>query len=219
MFGRCSLYRLVALALPLLGLTVALPWTVLAASAVQPRAVVLKNVPQELRPKGTLLHAMAWTDRAGDNLLVFAGTTQVKPGKTADDESQTTKRLVVRHYADGRLVREFNDAVQKCWADPSLDLLQPAYAVTDLDGDGVGEATFAYKLGCRSDVSPIGLKVLMTEGGEKYVLRGETRVPITETERVGGKYKADPAFNKAPPAFLPHAVKTWKAIVNEDLGG
>jgi len=190
-----------------------------AAPPVRQKPADLRTIPGHLKPAGRVVSSFAWTDARGENLVLFALTTKTKPPRHADGEPSVTKRLVIRHYTNAALVREFKDAVVDCWADPSLEVLERASSVTDLDGDGVGEATFAYKLGCRSDVSPIGLKVLMSEAGDKYALRGETSVPVSATERMGGKYKVDSSFKTAPPGFLDHAVKQWKAVVREVMGG
>jgi len=88
-----------------------------------------------------------------------------------------------------------------------------------LDGNGIAESTFLYKLGCRSDVSPNRLKLIMHEGKAKYALRGETMVPTTDPEKkLGGQKAIDPAFRRAPKAFLDHALQQWNAFVEEKFG-
>jgi len=66
--------------------------------------------------------------------------------------------------------------------------------------------TFAYRVGCVSDVSPITLKLRVIENGEKYILRGETLLSDGE----GGKYKPDPKFKKWPKELAAHAKKRWR---------
>jgi hypothetical protein len=173
-----------------------------------------------LLPPGTWLRGLRFQDRNGENLVIFTRAESARPARGARDPERS-RHLYVRHYARAsaaaapRLLREVRDKVERCEFDPSAELLPDAIGVSDLDGDGIGELTFAYKLGCRSDVSPITLKLLLLEGGAKHILRGETRVKISPTERAGGKHTVDASFKRAPPAFLAHALRLWSKVVDE----
>ena len=161
-----------------------------------------------------MVGGLRWTDRNGENLLVFA---RAESKRQRGDEVLWSAQLHARHYAGGKLLREVKDLVERCELDLSLAFVPGSEGVTDLDGDGIGEATFAYKLGCRSDVSPLTLKLLVLEGGEKHILRGETRVDVGNGERAGGSYKVDPSSFKRAPALLAHAKKVWQAVAEEKL--
>jgi hypothetical protein len=94
--------------------------------------------------------------------------------------------------------------------------LPNSLTITDLDGNGIAESTFLYKLGCRSDVSPDRLKLIMHEGKAKYALRGETLIPTGDpNKKLGGQKAIDPAFRRAPKVFLDHALLQWDALVEE----
>jgi len=179
---------------------------------VRPLAFDVRAVPPALRPPGTLQHGLRWQDGNGENLVLFARAETRRPRASA--------RLTVRHWLSGarpRLLREVKDAVEGCEFDLTAKFLPASFAVTDLDGDGVGEVTFAYEQTCRSDVSPATLKLLVLENGDKYILRGETSVKVSDSERMGGGYTVDPSFRRAPKAFLPHAATVWAKIVREDF--
>ncbi len=91
--------------------------------------------------------------------------------------------------------------------------------ITDLDDNGIAESTFLYKLRCRSDVSPVQLKLIMHQGKEKYALRGETLVPTADPDKKpGGQKIIAPAFGLAPKVFLDHALHQWNAFVEEKFG-
>ncbi len=191
------------------------------AGAEPPRLLPLSaaSLPKALLPPGTWLRGHSFQDRNGENLVVFTRVEQRRPAQGGRDP-EVSRFLYVRHYARSattapRLLREVKDKVERCELDASLELLADAIGVSDLDGDGVAELSFAYKLGCRSDVSPITLKLLLLEGGAKHILRGETRVKVSASERVGGKHTVDPAFRRAPPAFLAHALRLWSKVVEE----
>lgn len=59
------------------------------------------------------------------------------------------------------------------------------------------------------------LKVLLLEGGKKYILRGKTSVPVSGTERTGGTYRMDPSLRRGPRVFLHHVMQTWRKVVSE----
>lgn len=186
---------------------------VAAAERVVGQPIGRDQVDKALRPKGQWLYGVVWTDSRGDNLVAFAASDKQLPAKGGADPLRS-RTLQVRHFADGKLVREVNDKVERCPFDLTLELLPAAHAVTDLDGDGQGEVTFAYRLGCRSDVSPLDLKLLLLEDGAKYILRGSTKV-FDGNRHVGGDFKAEPALASWPAAFGQHARRLWQAVVQE----
>lgn len=120
------------------------------------------------------------------------------------------------HYT---LLWKMSDFVKICALDLDAAFLPNSLTITDLDNNGVAESTFLYKLGCRSDVSPVRLKLLMHEGKKKYALRGETSVPTGDPDKkLGGQKTIDPAFRRAPKVFLDYALQQWNAFVAESFG-
>ena len=81
----------------------------------------------------------------------------------------------------------------------------------DLDADGVAEVTFQYTLQCTSDLSPATRKLILREGKDKYAIRGTNRSRHFEPRYV--TRDPDPAFARAPAAFLKHALEQWEAFV------
>lgn len=122
--------------------------------------------------------------------------------------------LFVTHTVGAKTIWKAKDFVEACEFDLTLEVVDGSIEVTDVDGDGTPEVSFLYRLGCRSDVSPLTAKLLFYEGSEKYALRGETRERVGETEYVGGSFKADPSFDKVP-ALRTFAVKKWKSLIGE----
>jgi hypothetical protein len=193
-------------------LVLCLPAPALGGEPLQLLAFDTRAVPTALRPPGTLQHGLRWRDRNGENLVIFSRVETPRPRASA--------RLTVRHWLLGarpRLLREVKDLVGGCEFDLTAKFLPASFGVTDLDGDGLGEVTFAYEQTCRSDVSPAALKLLVLENGDKYILRGETSVKVSDRERVGGGYTVDPSFRRAPKTFLPHAATVWARVVREDF--
>lgn len=161
------------------------------------------------RPGAT--RELRFTDTAGEHVVKFT-LSDVKTKKTRDGSARS-RDLLVTHTVGKKQVWQAKDFVQQCEFDLTLELVEGSIEVTDVDGNGQGEISFLYRLGCRSDVSPDGMKLLMYEGATKYALRGESKAQVSDTEFIGGEFQADPAFDKAPAVFSDFAQAKWKRLV------
>lgn len=166
---------------------------------LQPVAVAAAEVPAAQRLPGKLLEAWRWQDANGENLLVVyraaipsrnerrAQTDPAFRKKLADPKTVTSAeddgrgaQLLVRQYArkQGAYTElwRLQDGVSDCPVDLVLGPAPHSTTITDLDHNGQSETTVLYALGCRGDVSPDDLKLVMHEGAAKYALRGFTVV-------------------------------------------
>jgi hypothetical protein len=184
-----------------------------AGTEIKTAPVKAADLPSGVTVRGELQSGLKFTDKNGTNYLLFG---------RAFDKKQNSWTLYVEDWvvpakgAPKNLlpVRDFTEA--GCPLAPSARFHDAARAVTDLDGDGIAEVTFAYELACRSDVSPSTYKLLLLEGGTKYILRGETTVDPGDGV-IGGKFTADPEEAKWPAPFLAAAKRLWDAT-KKDLG-
>lgn len=182
-----------------------------AGTEVKTSAVKASDLPTGVTVRGELVRGVTFTDKNGTNYLLFG---------RAFDKKKNSFALYVEDWvvpakgAPKNLlpVRDFTEA--GCPLGPSAIFHDAATTVTDLDGDGIAEVTFAYQLACRSDVSPATYKLLVIENGTKLILRGQTTVDPGDGV-LGGAFKADPAEAKWPAAFLAHAKKTWTATTKD----
>jgi hypothetical protein len=159
-----------------------------------------------------------FSDKNGDNYVLFSSQSSTR--KVADEDEQTVA-LYVDVYAvqagKARVLRKVRDKVD-CIFDLTA-LFDPAgFHVTDIDEDGIAEVSFAYEIGCRSDVSANELKLLLLEGGTKYILRGKTRIQ-EGGEPDTGRYTVDPSFDKGPRIFLDYAKQLWQDVVDDEQIG
>ncbi|UKN03020.1 hypothetical protein K6119_05760 [Paracrocinitomix mangrovi] len=172
----------------------------------------VENVPVECEYKGQMNDAYTWTDKKGINYFIRTIGT-VKEENDADFV-YTSQNLYAYHYVQKNgnttLVREVTDFVEDCEFDLIMGHELGAISLTDIDEDQIGEISFIYRLTCTSDVSPSTQKLIMLEDGEKYPLRGTTRVMD-----FGGEFEAGEEFNKAPNGFLDHATKMWNDNLKE----
>ena len=61
-----------------------------------------------------------------------------------------------------------------------------------------------------SDVSPLGYKLMMHEGKDKFAIRGTQKVVYEGVDPYGGETNIDKSFDSAPEGFLDYAKKEWK---------
>lgn len=161
--------------------------------------------------------------KEGVTVAVFADakgehrvTVTIEPVKETD--SGKSQRLTALHEARANdkaawtKVWDAKDFENDCQFDLSLQFDPKDLVISDVDDNGAAEIALAYQLGCRSDVSPLTLKLLVYDGATKYALRGTAKTRTGEKEFMGGDFKADPAFAKAPKGLLEHAKKLWAAV-------
>ncbi len=156
----------------------------------------------KLNYDGDIVFKHIWQDQNGENIVLF---------------TKQERKLYAYHYAidsEPKLLRKVYDYEEDCEFDLFLEFIEKSFTVTDLNNDNLGEVTFAYKKGCISDVSPLDLKLLILENGNKYIIRGSTQIIMGE-ESYGGNKEIDPSFDKAPDHFLSHANTVWQNIVKQ----
>tara|TARA_B110000285_G_scaffold184112_1_gene208569 strand:- start:2757 stop:3458 length:702 start_codon:yes stop_codon:yes gene_type:complete len=162
----------------------------------RPNAKISKSA-RDVNYAGRIVRQLTWIDKNGENLALFT-----KKGF----------EIWVYHYAftngSPKLLRKVRDNEFNCEYDMSLDFMKKTIGVTDLDRDNYGELTFAYEKGCRSDVSPLDMKLLMIENGDKYIIRGSQTLDMDDYTYHGTKI-IDPAFYNGPSSFLNHASNVW----------
>lgn len=168
------------------------------------------ELPEGVERNGELITGLRWADKSGEHILVFHH----------EERAHGEELLRGDHLraADGEwsLVEDYKELAKDCdGADLTMDPIIGPWSVTDLDEDGHAEVTFAWQVGCRTDVSPVTHKVLMIEEGEKYGLRGTSTVRVGKDEWDGGSLKVGEAFEDANAEFLTHAKEVWRKTVEE----
>jgi hypothetical protein len=178
-------------------------------------STALRQIQQEVPGGMSLETAVRWTDSAGESVLVLSSGE--RPGESIDGDQSTTYALRADLFTtkDGttRRVRTVNDAIESCQFDSQTQFADGPPEVTDADGDGLGEVTFGYSLGCVSDVSPVEFKLLALEGTDKYILRGETYTRTGQAKDSAPLIRttAEPAFGSWPAGLQSEAERRWDA--------
>ncbi len=162
---------------------------------------------------GKILTGKRWQDANGMNIVFFSEVKSEKSAQEFPPDGARTVEFHIYHFKKSdkeyELVREVSDFEKDCWADNRAKLDTKNITITDIDKNNFGEITFTYRLGCSSELSPDGLKLIMLENGKKYAIRGNTLVNYGQ-ETSGGKTNIDTSFNNAPESFLAHAKEIWE---------
>lgn len=175
--------------------------------------------PADMEVQGKFHSAFGWTDQYGRNAVVISITSSTAGDATT---SMLIAEMVLWEGDAWTTQRSFKERIEKCQFDTELTPLIGDWSVTDLDKNGLGEATFAYRAGCRSDVSPVAHKVIMAthlrdgSGVAKYILRGQTGVDAGAGVE-GGKFTPGKAIKGAPASFLAHVTAVWAKTSVESM--
>jgi hypothetical protein len=156
-----------------------------------------------------LKRAKKWHDVSGENWLVLYETgAYIEKGQT---NASAKLSAVLFQKTDSGFVTKWKmiDYISDCELDIVCSFYDDHLTITDLDSNGLAEITMLYALSCKGDVSPNEKKLIMYEGTQKYAIRGE-ELMLLQKDTLGGSWKADTAFSKAPKAFLSYAVERWE---------
>ncbi len=181
-----------------------------AARTIEMRTIAVGDVPKDIVVAGKLAKAVGWSDANGDNVVVFA----IRWVETMEDhDALKNVFLTIEHavYASPldagqartkKVLATVRDSRESC-DDGAMKatFLGDALGVTDLDADGIGEITFAYRIVCEGHHTPFTQRLFVLENGDKRSLRGTSRAT----------YEADPSMRTSP-VFLGHAEARWRAL-------
>lgn len=167
-----------------------------------------KNIAVKDSIQGNVQDGASWQDKNGEHILILSQTENIIAKGT---QKQSLFAYCFTKTTTGWQKKwQVQDDITDCEFDALCEHITGSLAVTDLDSNNIAEASFIYKLSCRSDVSPDGKKLIMYEGINKYAIRGNTIVIFKQPgEKYGGDKKVDAAFSKAPPALLKFANSQW----------
>jgi hypothetical protein len=181
----------------------------------------LNKLPKGIKYEGKIKTAVRWTDKLGDNIVITTETGEMIHKGAADDDLKDAS-LFAYHFivtADSvRLTWKVYDFIKNCPVDLETNFIKNTFQVTDLNRDGVAEVWLMYKTVCHGDVSPCQMKIIMYQAQQKFAIRGQNKVQISDTETYGGDYKFDKTFADGPKEFLEFAKKMWNKNIMQIWG-
>lgn len=176
-----------------------------------------------LEHRGTMVEGRRWRDSLGEHVMIltqtgaFPSATPTAPGEDPLRDAEIYAYDYLRRGDGWELLWRTTDFQRDCVFDLFAGFVPSSVSVTDVDADGLAEATFLYTLACRSDVSPATRKLIMHEGATKYAIRGTTDVSrMVGAEYGRGTREIDPSFESAAPAVRAYAVREWERFVAVD---
>jgi hypothetical protein len=143
------------------------------AEPVDDPAAALAAIGQSVG--GEPWRAVSWTDANGGNLFVLSSS---QSGRTPAYAVSLEADLFATKDGRTTRLRRVTDGVTGC-ATPQATQFDGEIEFDDHDRDGVGEVLFSYATGCVADTAPVAMKLLVLEGADKYIARGQTRYDIT----------------------------------------
>ena len=190
------------------------------ADSILSYALPLDELPEQLSYLGTPTHAFRYRDIEGEHLALFTASEGEHLGEEITEGSRDYALYAYGYTLQPTgptLTWDAQDFVVGCPFDNMLRLLPGSIHIADLDDDGLASVSFAYTIGCRSDVSADGMKVLLYEGERKYAIRGMRRL------KMGGAFQNDAEkhlgenFDNAPDALQTHLLKLWDMYEVEEM--
>ncbi|OZI07644.1 hypothetical protein BWI93_13570 [Siphonobacter sp. BAB-5385] len=175
-----------------------------ALAQVQSKGIAPSALPAGLLYKGKPLQVLQFHDQTGDYVALTTETT------TREDEAHIAAYMF---GANGSKLWQLNDGIADCPLDRVAVFVPGSFKVTDLNKNGKAEVWVAYRIGCRGDVSPSELKIIMHEGTTKYAMRGVGKLKVGNALQPDGGTMTSNGFRKS--AFNTHAEQLWKAYLVE----
>jgi len=173
----------------------------------------------DFKIQGNFVKGINWSDKLGDNYLVLSAT---QPFEKIKGSRKLDAELYAYHFikTGGNKKQQWKmmDSQEACPAvmDITVRFITEGTAITDLNKNGVAEAWLIYKMGCRTDVSPAKMKIVMYEGDKIYIVNGRNRVPHLKGKPLGGEMEMDANFKNGPEEFRKYALKLWGRFIDED---
>ncbi|MFH6994628.1 M949_RS01915 family surface polysaccharide biosynthesis protein [Flavobacterium sp. FlaQc-48] len=178
------------------------------------------QLPASVKYEGFIKNAVRWKDQLGDNIVITTETGyHINKKFKHEFEDSSDAELFAYHYIisgnDARQTWKVYDYISDCPVDLVASFVKNTFQITDLNKNGIAETWLMYLTVCHGDVSPSDMKIIMYEGNQKYAMRGENKVEVGVDDNgkkqfLGGEYKFDENFKKAPQVFKEFAQKLWK---------
>ena len=207
----------------------------LKEAAINEKPFVLKiqkidstQFPGSIKYEGFIKNAVRWKDNLGDNIVITTETGYHinKKFKHEFDNSADAELFAYHYIVSGNETKQIwkvYDFIADCPVDLDVSFIKNTFQITDLNHNGVAETWLMYKTACQGGVDPSNVKIIMYEGNQKFAMRGENKVQVGTDDNgkkqfMGGEYKFDENFKKAPQVFKDFAQKLWNenAIGNWD---
>ncbi|KIO76776.1 hypothetical protein TH53_13240 [Pedobacter lusitanus] len=142
-----------------------------AANGINSDTLKIADLPAAITYQGKPVKIVGWKDKSGDNILLLTETGEFPSKDVQEYPDNRDAELHVYHYTkSGNSWQEIvsvNDQISSCPVDIVTSFIPGAFFITDLDGNGIAECTFAYRLTCTGGVDNKVMKLIMLENKKK----------------------------------------------------
>ncbi len=184
--------------------------------------IEIDKLPGDIKYEGQINNAIRWLDTTGDNIVITTETGISQNEKFKHENEGLDAELFAYHFIRSKNTAELTwkvyDFISDCPVDIEANFIKNTLQVTDLNADGVAEVWIMYTTACHGDVSPSDMKIIMYQGLQKYAMRGQNKVKISDNVFYGGDYNFDKAFIGSPSAFKQFAKKLWSKNILQKWG-
>lgn len=178
-----------------------------------------KHTKQPLDEKTETVVVKHFENNGKDYFLRFVTHQSTQSNKEVDEDVITLK---VTFTEGKKTLWAINDKVTCYGVDISGEFIPEATTFNAIkphngDIDNI-EVTVGYKMFCGGGVDPKTLKIIYHDNTKKVALRGETAIAYEgddKTKPIGGQYKMDNDFKKAPLSIQNHLKSIWKKVYIE----
>ncbi|QOW21539.1 M949_RS01915 family surface polysaccharide biosynthesis protein [Novilysobacter avium] len=167
-----------------------------------------------------VIDTLHFTDRHGDQAVVCS-----RLAKHAEDpvDGTVADRIVLSAEvyslpatrAPTAAGWQHTDDIECDGVDIEAGFYPDSVSVTDLDGNGTAELTFAYHRFCGGGIDPRDVTVCLREGGDSYVLEGQTPVRVGNDPPFGAGFQMDAALSAAPQWVQDQVLTTFQQLRDE----
>ena len=178
-----------------------------------------QDIPGDAGYIGDLSEAYRYMDKTGENIVIL---TETEVTTTEDEDGNIVSYKAIYAYRFLKKNNKWEEAWRvlhyedECINYPVAEFVKEAFAITDLDKNGVAETWLVFISSCHGDISPDKLFIRMDDGEAVYKMTGERRLKFSDDYIIGGSYAFDEKFTDSltPQAFKEYAVKLWEKQVD-----
>lgn len=171
---------------------------------------------QQMPFEGELIQAINWTDKAGLNTLIFSG----KPAYPIDEDMRKAEFFAYAYSAGENdslaLLWQIREAVDSCYCDCAVELVDAPVILRDLDQDGYAEASFMYFLNDLCDASPMDTKLIVASLNQTFFMEGYTRRFLAPGDSFFQRISTSVNFDQASLPIREFARGHWESYLKNE---
>ncbi|MEM6724427.1 MAG: hypothetical protein AAF598_10345 [Bacteroidota bacterium] len=162
---------------------------------------------KSIQYKGTYKKGLRWMDKLGENVLfISAKETKESVEFWIEHFLKNEKEQWERYY-------QFYERMDDCELVWTLEPIEEALTVSDLNKDGYGEFTFLYQKDCIEELAPLPTFLYLVENKKEYLTEGSTSVLLENGEKLGGAFEVPAELSEHSVEQAQYVDVLWRRFV------